>query len=103
MVHSKTKHPSAPAANALVSLDRFGCRAPCHAEALRGGGSHFAEAGRLREICYPLLPNSYFLLSYRLRLGSHHEDLTVRSVIFLHAICEINHLPIWRPARRGAA
>jgi len=38
-----------------------------------------------------------------LRLGSRHQDLAVRSVIFLDAICEIDRLSVGRPARRGAA
>jgi len=46
----------------------------CHAEALRVGGSHFCEgwlAARFVIRKFFLL-NSAFLLSYRLRLGSHH-------------------------------
>ena len=41
--------------------------------------------------------------SQRLRLRSRHEDRAVRSVIFLHAIGEVDRLSVGRPARRGAA
>ena len=52
------------------------------------------------EICDPLLPNSYFLLPYRLRLGSHHQNLAVRSfctqfVKFFRLAGERTRLACW--------
>src|SRR5438477_11222189 len=39
----------------------------------------------------------------RSRLGARHEDLAIRSVIFLYAMCEVDCLLVRRPARCGAA
>src|SRR2546423_14733629 len=109
MVHSKTKHPSAPPANALVSSDRFGCRggrpgrAPCHAEALRGGGSHFAKAGRLQDLSSA---NSYFLIRpsyFAIGCGSGRPQDISHSVSIFLCIQSLEAIlcPVLIPPRHG--